>query len=218
MSSIKKLVFKTGRFELNIPELEIPAHGVTALTGPSGSGKTTLLKVLLGLHQPQGWEWQSEGAALHTLPLAERRMGVVFQGYDLFPHMTAEENILLVLKSRHPGKKREQMLQQLELFKEQLGLSSCWKTNAHDLSGGEKQRVALLRALVSAPRMLLLDEPFSALDSELRGEARALVKKIISQLNIPVLLVTHDRADVEELAHHEIQLVSGRVVSSSAVT
>lgn len=217
MSSIKNLRFKIGRFELNIPELELPDSGVTALTGGSGSGKTTLLKVMLGLHRPQGWQWQSTGINLHQLPLSERRMGVVFQSYDLFPHMSAEENVMVVLKARHAGEKRKQMLQQLAVFREQLSLQHCWRTLGRDLSGGEKQRVALLRAVVSDPRMLLLDEPFSALDSELRGEARAIVKKVISQLDIPVLLVTHDAEDVRALAQYEVKLEQGRVISASPV-
>lgn len=217
MSFIKNLHFKIGRFELNIPQLELPESGVIALTGGSGSGKTTLLKVLLGLHQPQNWQWQSGATALHRLPLSDRRMGVVFQGYDLFPHMTAEENIMVVLKARHSGVRRHQMLQQLAALKEQLNLQDCWQTSARDLSGGEKQRVALLRAVMSDPRMLLLDEPFSALDSNLRDEARALVKTVISQLSIPVILVTHDTEDVQRLAQYEIKLAQGRVISASPV-
>lgn len=213
MSSIKNLYFKLGNFELDIPSLDIPETGVTAIEGGSGAGKTTFLKVLIGLYRPKGWIWQFKGKNMGELDINKRRLGVVFQGYDLFPHLTAEENILLVLNARNSDKDRNEANKQLQKYKFQLGLETCWRTIAQNLSGGEKQRVALLRALVSNPRILLLDEPFSALDADLRSEARRMVKELINQLEIPVYLVTHDKEDVEFLAQNVICMKNGRIIS-----
>ncbi|MBY0553721.1 ABC transporter ATP-binding protein [bacterium] len=211
MSHIKNLRFKLDNFELDIPELNIPETGVTAIQGSSGSGKTTFLKTLIGLHQPSGWSWIFKGEELSRLSISKRKLGVVFQTYDLFPHLTAEENIFLILKARHEEQNHNEMHKQLQKYKSQLNLESCWKTLATNLSGGEKQRVALLRALVSNPRMLLLDEPFSALDSDLRVEARRTVKELIQQINIPVYLITHDQEDVNTLANHVIKMKAGKI-------
>lgn len=200
-------------FELNIKELLIPEKGVTAILGSSGSGKTTFLKTLIGLYQPHDWSWTFKGELLSGLDIGSRRLGVVFQSYDLFPHLTAEENINLVLKARNSEKAARALAQsKVEKYFSQLNLESCRHTRAQNLSGGEKQRVALLRALVSNPRLLLLDEPFSALDTDLRSEARLLVKEVLSQLDIPVYLVTHDKDDVETLAENVIHLKNGKLI------
>lgn len=212
MSSIKNLRYKTEGFVLDIPELQLPESGVTAIMGHSGAGKTTLLNILVGLAQPDtDWQWLFKGEALHTMRMEDRRIGVVFQSYDLFPHLSAEENVLLVLRSRHKGKRTAEAMQKLEALKKTLSVEGCWKTQAQKLSGGEKQRIALLRALMSNPRLLILDEPFSALDAELRAEARSLVKDVISQLEIPVYLITHDQEDVSAMAQQKVVLSAGKV-------
>lgn len=212
MSSIKNLYFKLDNFELDIPELNLPEKGVTAILGSSGSGKTTFLQTLIGLHKPKNWEWKFKDETLSRLSVGERRLGVVFQSYDLFPHLTAEANILLILKARNLLKDRNEVKKQLDQYKKVLDLDSCWRTQADKLSGGEKQRVALLRALVSNPRILLLDEPFSALDADLRSEARLILKDVINQLDIPVYIVTHDKEDVEFLAQHMIRIDNGKII------
>lgn len=200
-------------FELNIPELHIPDAGVTAILGSSGSGKTTFLKTLIGLYQPKGWSWNFKGELLHELTIGQRRLGVVFQSYDLFPHLSAEENINIILNARNPDENsRQAATKKVQHYISQLNLESCRKTLARNLSGGEKQRVALLRALVSNPRILLLDEPFSAFDTDLRSEARLMVKELLQQLDIPVYLVTHDKEDVSSLANQVIQLRDGKLI------
>lgn len=214
MSYIKNLIIKLDHFELNIPELSLSETGVTAILGSSGSGKTTFLNTLVGLLQPLNWTWTFKGETLSALSISERNLGVVFQSYDLFPHLTSEENIKLIVNSRHRHSERAQAFLLLEQYKVQLNLKSCWRTKADKLSGGEKQRVALLRALISQPRILLLDEPFSALDTGLRIEARQLVKKIIQQLDIPVYLITHDQEDVNFLADYVLHLKDGRIIST----
>jgi sulfate transport system ATP-binding protein/putative spermidine/putrescine transport system ATP-binding protein len=199
-------------FELVIPELEIPDIGVTAIQGESGSGKTTLLNLLIGLHKCEGYEWIFKGTDLAKLETSERRLGVVFQGYDLFPHLTAQQNIEIVLKARYPKKENQQIqMSKLTEAATQLKLDKCWSTKAEILSGGEKQRVALLRAVFSNPRMLILDEPFSALDADLRNESRLMLKNFIHKLEVPVLLVTHDAEDVSQLAQHSLHMKNGRI-------
>lgn len=219
MSLIKNLNlrFESDHFDLIIDELEIPDRGVTAFWGASGSGKTTLFKTLIGLYQPKDWSWIYKDIALHALSLSERRLGVVFQNYELFPHLTAAENIQLVIQARANKENLSKVMQQCELFKMRLHLESCWNTKAEKISGGEKQRVSLLRALLSQPRLLLLDEPFSALDPHLRKEARLLVKSVLEECNLPVYLITHDEADVEALAQTRIELEKGRIRSLSQV-
>ena len=214
MSLVKNINFKLGSFELLIPELPIADLGVTALLGESGSGKTTLLNVLIGVHQPNNWEWSFKGTDLAKLEVSERRLGVVFQGYDLFPHLTARQNVEIVLKSRYLQKENQQMqLSKLAEATEQLKLQKCWNTKAENLSGGEKQRVALLRAVFSDPRMLILDEPFSALDAELKTESREILKNFIAKLDLPVLLVTHDSEDVKLLAQHTFRMKNGKIIA-----
>ena len=213
MSLLKNINLKLGSFELAIPKLEIADTGVTALLGESGSGKTTLLNVLIGLHQLNNWEWSFNGTDLAKLKMSDRRLGVVFQGYDLFPHLTAQQNIEIVLKARYPQKENQQnQISKLAESAEQLKLTKCWNTKAENLSGGEKQRVALLRAVFSNPRMLILDEPFSALDADLKIESREILKNFINKLDIPVLLVTHDLEDVTALAQHSFQMKNGRIL------
>ena len=206
MALIKNINLKFGSFELRLDQLQLPDEGVTAIQGPSGSGKTTFFNTLIGLHNPKNWSWVMQGVDLAQLNIADRRLGVVFQNFELFPHMTAEENIKIVFQARSKNRFADSVSQYID----KLALSSCWKTRASDLSGGEKQRVALLRALVSDPRMLLLDEPFSALDPQLRIQARELVKSILLDLKIPVYLITHDESDVQFLAQHKVALQNGQ--------
>lgn len=213
MSHIKNLFLKFDNFELDIPELIIPETGVTAISGRSGAGKTTFMQTLIGQHRPDYWQWTFKDERLDLLEISERRLGVVFQSYDLFPHLTAEENILLILNARHQKiTNRSIAHNQLTKYKSQLDLKSCWNTKAEKLSGGEKQRVALLRALISNPRILLLDEPFSALDIDMRAEARQLLKDVVSQLETPVYLITHDPEEVRNLAQQVIQIDNGRII------
>lgn len=218
MSSIKNLHLNLGEFSLDVPELELPDSGVTAIVGESGSGKTTFLKTLIGFYKPQGWSWQFRGEDLASMPVEDRRLGVVFQSYELFPHLSAAENVGLVMRSRY-SRERLQLLQgELHEYRSLLNLDACWERKAELLSGGEKQRVALLRALFSNPRALLLDEPFSALNSELRAEARTLVKKLIQKIQIPVFLVTHDQQDVAALAEQSLNLKSGKFLKSRVLS
>lgn len=198
-------------FVLDIPRWEILDKGVTVLWGPSGSGKTSVFRILLGLEPCPGMVWNFKGVDLTKLQTPDRRMGVVFQTLDLFPHMTAKENILFSAKARkvETGKAHGKLGHLADV----LQMNSFMDRKASVLSGGEKQRVAIARAMMGEPRLLLLDEPFSALDQELREESRRLLKSVIEAEEIPTLLVTHDQRDVEVLANKVSKIKNGRLIS-----
>lgn len=199
MSLVKNLRANYGDFKIDIPEWEILDEGVTALWGPSGSGKTSVFRLLLGLDKAEpGFSWNFKETDLAKLSTPERRLGVVFQSLELFPHMTAEENILFAAESRKIPAQESRA--HLESLIKTLKLSNALGRSASVLSGGERQRVAIARALIGKPRLLLLDEPFSALDADLRSEARELVRTAIATEKIPTVLITHDRQDLDQLA------------------
>jgi ABC-type sugar transport system ATPase subunit len=204
VSLIKDLTKDYGDFFLSIPKLELQDSGLTALMGPSGSGKTSLFRILLGLEKAQRGSWILNGEDLLQKPIQKRRLGAVFQSYELFPHLTAEANILFAARARHT--EEGQARANLARLVESLKLQSCLNRRAEILSGGEKQRVAIARALIGEPIFLLMDEPFAALDIDLRQEARTVVKETLMTWNIPALIITHDQEDVSALEAKLIQM------------
>ncbi|MFJ9533049.1 ABC transporter ATP-binding protein [Herbaspirillum sp. NPDC101396] len=168
-----------------------------ALIGPSGSGKTTLLRAIAGLEQPQSGSILLDGQLLDgpgvRIAAEQRRIGMVFQDFALFPHLDIEANIGFGLHSSHGDKqqRRRRMQDMLEL----VGLGGMQSKFPHQLSGGQQQRVALARALAPQPRLLLLDEPFSSLDVELRERLAEEVRRILKQAGITALMVTHDQME-----------------------
>lgn len=213
MAYIKNLNFSVNSFNLSIPYLEIKEGAVNVLTGPSGAGKTTLFNLISGLIPHHDWIFNVDGVDLSKLSIEERRLGIVFQNHELFPHLTAKENVEIVMKSRNNNSPEAMVL--LKEYVKILNLESCWHTKAQALSGGEKQRVSILRAIVSEPRILLLDEPFSALDIQTRDETRAMVKSILDKQKITTLLISHDPYDAEYFGQLLIRLVNGQVVHNS---
>ncbi|HEX7675416.1 MAG TPA: ATP-binding cassette domain-containing protein [Bdellovibrio sp.] len=215
MSFVENLRRDYGDFKIEIPQWEILDEGVTVLWGPSGSGKTSVFRVLLGLESCPGMKWTFNGVDLAKLKTPQKKLGVVFQTLDLFPHMTAKENILFAARARDVSdEKARNRLKELATV---LKMESFLERPAAVLSGGERQRVAIARAIMGEPRLLLLDEPFSALDQELREESRRLVKHVIEVEKIPTLLVTHDQRDVEILANKVSTIRNGRIVEESRV-
>ena len=209
MSLVEGLVRKYSDFELNIPRLEIPDQGITALSGPSGAGKTTVFRILIGLEPCPGLRWTFQGLDLAALPVPERRLGVVFQTLELFPHMSAEENILFAAQARKlPAAEAQARLATLTA---ELHLGGFLKRPARLLSGGEAQRVALARAVIAKPRFLFLDEPFSSLDEDLKSDARRSVLAVVKILQIPTLLITHDPEDLRQLAQKVVKIAGGRI-------
>lgn len=215
MFTVKNLHFKFDKnqsFELSCPELNFEAKGITAIRGPSGCGKSTFFKILIGEFSPNSWSWTLNNEDISSKDISERHLGVVFQNYELFPNLTAQENIEIVMKAR--GNFNDQSLQQLAGYKDQLNLQNCWGTQAQSLSGGEKQRTAVLRAIMSRPQLILLDEPFAALDPALRQESRTIIKDVINKSGIPALIITHDEEDCVQLADRTIFMHDGRFLNA----
>ena len=214
MSKVEILERRYRDFQIKIENWEILDAGVTAFLGPSGSGKSSVIRHLIGLERADRFSWRWGDLDLAQKPIAARRLGVVFQTGELFPHMTAKENIRFAAEAAVSGRgvARDGMELRIQDLIDELSLGRSQHTVAAYLSGGERQRVALARALIGEPRLMLLDEPFSALDAELREEARRLVKDTIQLFKIPTLLVSHDAADVQSLAQRTVQIRDGRLV------
>lgn len=191
---------KRDDFELNT-KINLPAQGVTVILGPSGSGKTTLLRCLAGLEHPQQGIIKKDGSVwLDTrtktfVPPQKRNVGVVFQDYALFEHMNVQANVGF-------GLDRFQAQSKVPEWLAKLKIENLAHRYPHQLSGGQRQRVALARALITEPELLLLDEPFSALDTHLRQQLREQLFEVISHLKQPVLMVTHDLNEARYLADH----------------
>lgn len=203
------LAFARGDFHLRV-DLDLPPSGVTAILGPSGSGKSTLLRLVAGLELPHqgriqvaGRTWLDSGRRLR-LPPQKRRVGMVFQDYALFANMSVAENIGYGLPRR--GRK-----QAVAEWIDNLQLSGLAARRPHQLSGGQKQRVALARALAREPDLLLLDEPLSALDIYLRQRLRDQMLALVTTLDLPVLLVTHDLDEARHLADRVGVMVDGKM-------
>jgi len=171
---------------------------LVALLGPSGCGKTTALRALAGLTPITSGTMRVDGETVAHLPTNKRDVGMVFQSYSLFPHMTAQDNVEYGLRMRKVPKaeRRDRATEMLAA----VGLESLGHRYAHQLSGGQQQRVALARALVTRPSVLLLDEPLSALDAKVRVELRELIRRIQTELRITTLFVTHDQEEALAMA------------------
>ena len=195
--------------------LELPPPRVVALFGPSGAGKTTLLRCLAGLERPDrgevrfaGETWFDAGARV-DVPPQRRGVGLLFQDHALFPHLTVAENVGYGVPRRDRARVVEGLLRRFEL-------EALAGRRPGALSGGEQQRVALARALAPAPRLLLLDEPLSALDLPLRARLRGELRALLRELALPTLVVTHDHAEALALADEVVVLGGGRVLQVGA--
>ncbi|MGO1059141.1 ATP-binding cassette domain-containing protein [Planococcus sp. FY231025] len=188
---------------------------IMALIGSSGSGKTTLLNCIAGISQPDNGEISLNGQVFYRqgekpLKIQKRKVGYLFQDYALFPHFTAEKNILLSLSKNAD-------LSHVSELTGLLGIRDLLHKYPHQISGGEKQRVALTRALAAKPDILLLDEPFSALDDDTRSRCHQELFRIHELWQIPVILVTHRIADAEELAHRIVRIEKGEMKEQAPV-
>ena len=190
-------------------DLQVAAGEIVALLGPSGSGKSTLLSIVAGLQLPlKGSVW-FDGQEITQVPPEQRHFALMFQDFALFPHLNVLDNVAFGLVEQRMPKSdaRARAAQMLERF----GLAEHARHQVWTLSGGEQQRVALARALITSPRALLLDEPFSALDAELRQGLREEFGQHIAAAGMATLLVTHDEAEARAMAARGVRLVAGQL-------
>ncbi len=192
-------------------DLVVAPGQTVAVLGPSGSGKSTLLKMIAGLEAQDAGDISFDGADLAGVAPERRGFALMFQDFALFPHLNVLDNVAFGLVEQRVPKKtaRERAQRMLSVF----GLASHARQRVWKLSGGEQQRVALARALITAPRLLLLDEPFSALDAELRTSLREEFAERIAEAGIAAVLVTHDEAEARVIAEHGFRLVAGRLLT-----
>jgi ABC-type Fe3+/spermidine/putrescine transport system ATPase subunit len=196
--------------------LDLPESRTTVVIGPSGSGKSTLLKLLAGLLHPTAGAVLFDARDMGGVPTEKRDVGVVFQSYALFPHLTVRENIAFGLTTRRNRQPRPEVERRVAEAAGLLALEALLDRRPAELSGGEQQRVAVARAIAPRPALLLLDEPLSALDARLRRTVRADLARLLAGLGTTVLYVTHDQEEALLLADHLVVLDRGRVVQEGA--
>ncbi|AZE94583.1 Molybdenum ABC transporter ATP-binding protein ModC [Pseudomonas orientalis] len=213
-----RLHLKYTGFALDV-ELQLPGRGVTALYGPSGSGKTSCLRCIAGLEraadgfvQINDEVWQDSRNGLFV-PAHKRALGYVFQEASLFPHLSVRENLAFGLKRIPRAQRRVDMAQATEL----LGIAHLLARDPQHLSGGERQRVGIARALLTSPRLLLMDEPLAALDSQRKNEILPYLERLHYELDIAVLYVSHAQDEVARLADHLVLLGDGKALASGPI-
>ena len=193
--------------------LEIESGELVALLGPSGCGKTTLMRIIAGLEQPDSGSVSFDGASISGAPVRERGVGFVFQHYALFKHMSVFDNVAFGLTVRpratRPSKAeiKDRVMKLLDL----VHLGAFFDRYPSQLSGGQRQRVALARALAVEPRVLLLDEPFGALDAKVRQELRRWMRRLHDEMHITSVFVTHDQEEAMEVADRVVVMNRGRI-------
>jgi sulfate/thiosulfate transport system ATP-binding protein len=189
--------------------VEIPSGSLTALLGPSGSGKSTLLRVIAGLERPDAGSVEIDGRDATDLPPQRRGVGFVFQHYAAFKHMTVRDNVAFGLKvARRPKAEIRARVEELLELVQLPGLADRYPAQ---LSGGQRQRMALARSLAVQPSVLLLDEPFGALDARVRQELRAWLRHLHDEVHVTTVFVTHDQEEAMEVADRIVVMNAGRI-------
>ncbi|MBI6634064.1 molybdenum ABC transporter ATP-binding protein [Pseudomonas paralactis] len=213
-----RLNLKYSAFALDV-QLQLPGRGVTALYGQSGSGKTTCLRCIAGLERAEegfvqinDQVWQDSRKGLFVPP-HKRALGYVFQEASLFSHLSVRANLEFGLKRIPRLQRRVDMAQATEL----LGIGHLLERHPQHLSGGERQRVGIARALLTSPRLLLMDEPLAALDSKRKNEILPYLERLHDELDIPVLYVSHAQDEVARLADHIVLLRNGKALASGPI-
>lgn len=178
---------------INNLSMELPEGAIFAILGDSGSGKSTLLRLIAGLEKVKSGKIYVDGRDVSDMPPEKRKVGMIFQDYSLFPHMTVYENVGFSINKKRNSPEVDDILNTAEIYRHK-------DKYPHELSGGEQQRVALARAICYKPKVLLMDEPFSNLDQSLKAMLREKVFAILKNYNTTAILVTHDREDADALA------------------
>ncbi len=210
MITVKAINKAFGDFQaLADVDLEVPDGSLTALLGPSGSGKSTLLRIIAGLERPDTGEVVIGGQDTTDVPARKREIGFVFQHYAAFKHMTVRDNVAFGLSIRKRGK--TEIKARVDELLALVGLSGFQDRYPAQLSGGQRQRMALARALAVQPRVLLLDEPFGALDANVRADLRAWLRHLHDEIHVTTVLVTHDQEEAMEVADQLVVLREGQI-------
>src|SRR5881227_3467852 len=189
--------------------VRVPDGSLTALLGPSGGGKSTLLRVIAGLERPDSGHVLIRGADVTDVPAQKRGVGFVFQHYAAFKHMTVRENVAFPLRIRKRPK--AETAGRVDELLGLVQLASLGERYPSQLSGGQRQRMALARALAAEPRVLLLDEPFGALDARVRQELRAWLVRLHDEVEVTTIFVTHDQEEAMELSDQIVLINDGRI-------
>ncbi len=212
MSSVvlKNIVKRFGSYTAVHPsDLEIPEGDFVTLLGPSGCGKTTTLRMIAGLLDPSEGEILIGGRRVNDVPIHKRNLGIVFQNYALFPHKTVADNVAFGLKYRKVSK--DEIARRVEQALTLVQLPHVGGRYPKELSGGQQQRIALARAIVIEPDVLLLDEPLSALDANLREDMRVELKRIQHQIGVTTVFVTHDQSEALAMSDRIVVMSGGRI-------
>lgn len=196
---------------LNDVNFTVEDGEIISILGSSGSGKTTLLNIILGIKEVDKGKIIYNGTDVTDVPMEERGFNIVFQDYALFPHLNAYENIVYGLKNKPDVSTKEEVDDMIEL----LGLREHLDKKIEQLSGGQKQRVALARTLVMKPKLLLLDEPLSALDGVIKESIKAKIKQIAKELNLTTIIVTHDPEEALSLSDKVMIINGGKILQYS---
>ena len=209
-------IYKTfgGFCASNDVNFTVKQGSLTALLGPSGSGKTTILRMLAGLDHPDSGEIYIGGQLVNQVEASKRGVGFVFQNYALFRYMTVFENIAFGLQVQHRPK--AEIKERVEELLDLIGLSDLGRRFPNQLSGGQRQRVAFARALAPDPQLLLLDEPFAAIDAKLRLELRSWLRQMIQRVGVTSIFVTHDQEEALDVADSIVVTNRGRVEQSGS--
>jgi len=201
-----------GQLLLDDISFSVGESETVCLLGPSGGGKSTLLRIIAGLEEMESGRVLWDGQDISSVPAHSRRFGLMFQDYALFPHMTVSQNIAFGLRMQNveTGEIQKRVAEALEL----VNMPRFGGRRVTDLSGGEQQRIALARALVARPRLLMLDEPLGALDRALREQLSADLWQVLDRMDIPVIYVTHDQQEAFAFADRMLILHDGRILQS----
>ena len=206
----RSLTKRFGSFTaLDDVSIEVEAGSLTALLGPSGSGKSTLLRVIAGLERPESGTVELDGVDVSRQAAQKRGVGFVFQHYAAFKHMTVRENVGFGLKVRK--RPRDEVRRRVDELLELVQIAGWADNYPAQLSGGQRQRMALARALAVEPKVLLLDEPFGALDARVRKDLRIWLRRLHDEMHVTTIFVTHDQEEAMEIADQIVLMNHGRV-------
>src|SRR5687768_962318 len=207
---VRNVSKRFGDFQaLDDVSLEVPSGSLTALLGPSGSGKSTLLRVIAGLEQPDSGEIVISGEDATDVAPQRRGVGFVFQHYAAFKHMTVRDNVAFGLTIRKRPK--DEIAKRVDELLGIVGLAGYQGRYPSQLSGGQRQRMALARALAVEPKVLLLDEPFGALDATVRKELRQWLRRLHDEVHVTTIFVTHDQEEAMDISDQIVVMNEGRI-------